>query len=175
MVFNHSSTGLKYKPDTSPSNLTETLGRRSSFSGTSKPSQRNFKKETLHFGEAHYIAHYITHCISLSRGASHAHYIAHYTSLSRGGSSHAHYIAHYTSLSRGGSSHAHYIAHYILLSWGGIRQAPDETLMQPQVLISSFFNEEPRADYCHVVEYEMLTLIGSYTSTKSDFKIEIGE
>ena len=32
-----------------------------------------------------------------------------------------------------------------------IYQAPDETLMQPQALISSFFNEEPRADYYHVV------------------------
>ena len=32
-----------------------------------------------------------------------------------------------------------------------IHKAPDETLMQPQALISSVFNEEPRADYYHVV------------------------
>jgi hypothetical protein len=32
-----------------------------------------------------------------------------------------------------------------------IHKAPDETLMQPQALISLFFNEEPRADYYHVV------------------------
>ena len=32
-----------------------------------------------------------------------------------------------------------------------IHKAPDETLMQPQALISTVFNEEPRADYYHVV------------------------
>ena len=32
-----------------------------------------------------------------------------------------------------------------------IHKAPDETLMQPQALVSFYFDEEPRAEYYHVV------------------------